>query len=77
VGLWPDSASTDHGGVEGTHENSYMNILRPSQYTKVLLDREYSLNGTVRHRRAFGGLGPFHGNVRSGLTPPWFRFSME
>jgi len=56
VGQWPDSASTDHGGVEGTHEHSYMKILRPSQHMEVLADREYPLSGTVRHRRAFGDL---------------------
>jgi len=28
---------------------------------EVLADREYPLSGTVRHRRAFGDLGPFSG----------------
>jgi len=28
---------------------------------EVLADMEYPLSGTVRHRRAFGDLGPFPG----------------
>jgi len=76
VGQWPDSASTDHGGVEGTHEHSYMKILRPSQHMEVLADREYPLSGTVRHRRAFGDLSDLLlGNIRSRLTPPWFEIN--
>jgi len=79
VDQWPDSASTDHGGVEGTHEHSYMKILRPSQYTKVPADREYLPSGAVRHRRAFGGLGPFHGERSFGADAAlvWVQYGIN
>jgi len=56
-----------------------MKTLCPSQYTKVLLDREYSPSGAVQHRRAFGSLGPFHGECSFGVDAAlvWVQYGVN